>query len=172
MKQITAEEAKELIEGDRCSLLVDVRSAAEFRAAHVPSAHNVPLDEIEDEIEAEVTDKETTLYLMCSCGNRSNKACEEMMAMGYHNVVSIEGGMIEMKRLGMKMSEEADSVISLERQVRITAGTLVLLGLLLGFFIHPGYFSISAFVGSGLVFAGITDTCGLGLLLARMPWNQ
>jgi hypothetical protein len=62
--------------------------------------------------------------------------------------------------------------ISLERQVRIAAGLLVLLGALLGWLVHPALVGLSAFVGAGLVFAGVTDTCGMGLLLARMPWNQ
>ncbi len=62
-------------------------------------------------------------------------------------------------------------VISLERQVRIVAGSLVLIGVLLGWFVHRGFFGLSAFVGAGLVFAGITDFCGMGLLLAKLPWN-
>lgn len=172
MKHILAEEAKELIDNKQCKLLVDVRSPAEFRASHVPGAHNIPLDELEEDIAEEVKDKDSTLYLMCSCGNRSNKACQEMEEMGYHNVISIEGGIIELKRLGLKIVEETHHVISLDRQVRITAGSLVLIGLILGFLVNPWYFALSAFVGTGLVFAGITDTCGLGLLLARMPWNR
>jgi predicted branched-subunit amino acid permease len=63
-------------------------------------------------------------------------------------------------------------VVSLERQVRIAAGTLVLVGAVLGWLVHPGFMGLSAFVGAGLVFAGVTDTCGMGMLLARMPWNQ
>ena len=62
--------------------------------------------------------------------------------------------------------------MSLERQVRIAAGSLVLLGAALGFFVHPYWLALSAFVGAGLLFAGITDTCGMGMLLAKMPWNQ
>jgi len=62
--------------------------------------------------------------------------------------------------------------IPLERQVRIAAGFLVLLGAVLGFFVHPYFIGLSAFVGAGLMFAGITDTCGMALVLAKMPWNQ
>lgn len=172
MNSILAEEAKELIENNRCKLLVDVRSPAEFRASHIPGAHNFPLDELEEDVASEIKDKDSQLYLICSCGNRSGKACEEMEKLGYHNVTSIEGGIIELKRLGMKIVEEEHKTISIERQVRIVAGSLVLLGLVLGFLAHPGYFAISALIGTGLVFAGITNTCGLGLLLARMPWNR
>jgi hypothetical protein len=64
------------------------------------------------------------------------------------------------------------ATISLERQVRIAAGSIVLIGTLMGAFVHPAFLGLSAFVGAGLVFAGITDTCGMGMLLARMPWNQ
>jgi hypothetical protein len=63
-------------------------------------------------------------------------------------------------------------VISLERQVRIGAGLLVLLGALLGWLVHPAFFALSAFIGAGLVFAGVTDWCGMGMLLAKMPWNN
>ena len=62
--------------------------------------------------------------------------------------------------------------MSIERQVRVAAGMLVVLGVLLGWLIHPAFYILSAFVGAGLVFAGVTDTCGMGMLLARMPWNQ
>jgi hypothetical protein len=62
--------------------------------------------------------------------------------------------------------------MSLERQVRIAAGSLVLLGVALGAFVSQWLYGLSAFVGAGLVFAGLTDTCGMGMLLARMPWNR
>ncbi len=62
--------------------------------------------------------------------------------------------------------------MSLERQVRIAAGSLVLTGILFGWLVHPAFFGLSAFVGAGLVFAGVTDTCGMGMLLSKMPWNQ
>jgi hypothetical protein len=62
--------------------------------------------------------------------------------------------------------------MSLERQVRIAAGSLVVLGTVLGAFVHPAFLGLPAFVGAGLIFAGVTDTCGMGMLLARMPWNR
>ena len=62
--------------------------------------------------------------------------------------------------------------MSLERQVRVAAGSLVLLGVALAALVHPGFVGLAAFVGAGLLFAGLTDTCGMGLLLARMPWNR
>jgi hypothetical protein len=69
-------------------------------------------------------------------------------------------------------AEDSGPVISLERQVRITAGALVVIGVALGWFVHPGFYGLSAFIGAGLVFAGVTDICGLCVLLAKLPWNK
>ena len=172
MKHILAEEAQELLKNNQCHWLIDVRSPAEFKASHIEGAKNIPLDHLDDMVTEIVKDKNATLYLMCSCGNRSGKACAEMEHLGYQNAISIEGGMIDLKKLGVKVVEEQHKMMSIERQVRIVAGSLVLLGLLLGVFLNPAWLLLSGFVGSGLVFAGITDTCGMGLLLAKMPWNQ
>ena len=86
-------------------------------------------------------------------------------------MVNVEGGTLACVEAGLPVVR-GKKAISLERQVRIAAGSLVLLGVLLGWFVHPAFIGLSAFVGAGLVFAGITDTCGMGMMLARMPWNQ
>lgn len=84
----------------------------------------------------------------------------------------IEGGIQALKQAGCSLSKGKSGVMPLERQVRIAAGVLVLLGVLLGTFLNAGFYGLSAFVGAGLIFAGITDTCAMGMLLARMPWNN
>jgi rhodanese-related sulfurtransferase len=84
----------------------------------------------------------------------------------------IEGGTEAWASLGLPVEGTGRKTISIERQVRIGAGALVLTGVILGFLVNPGYFSLSAFVGAGLLFAGITDWCSMGLLLARAPWNR
>lgn len=83
----------------------------------------------------------------------------------------MEGGTQAWDLAGLPVSR-GKKAMSLERQVRIAAGFLVFLGAALGFFVHPYFIAISAFVGAGLMFAGITDTCGMGMMLAKMPWNQ
>ena len=83
----------------------------------------------------------------------------------------MEGGTSAWQSAGLPVVK-GKQVMSLERQVRIAAGALVVLGAVIGHFVHPGGFALSAFVGAGLVFAGITDTCGMGMLIARMPWNR
>jgi rhodanese-related sulfurtransferase len=111
------------------------------------------------------------LYVICQSGSRGRQACQRFLQAGYQNVVNIEGGAVACQEAGLPMFR-GKKAISLERQVRIAAGSLVLLGTGLGWFVHPAFFALAAFVGAGLVFAGITDTCGMGMVLAKAPWNR
>ncbi len=153
--------------------LIDVRTPVEFREVHVSFARNIPLDQLDAAkvIEARNGSSNEPLYIICRSGGRSLQACERFLRAGYTNVVNIEGGTLACQTVGLPLSQ-GEKAISLERQVRITAGTLVLVGVVLGWLVHPYFFGLSAFIGAGLVFAGVTDTCGMGMLLARMPWNQ
>lgn len=153
--------------------LIDVRTPVEFREVHVAFARNVPLDRLDPVAIRQARDGRTgePLYVICRSGGRGRKACEYLLAAGLNNVVNVEGGTTACAEAGLPVVR-GKKAISLERQVRIAAGLLVLLGVLLGFLVHPILFGLSAFVGTGLVFAGVTDFCGMGLLLARMPWNK
>jgi rhodanese-related sulfurtransferase len=153
--------------------LIDVRTPVEFREVHVKLARNVPLDNLDPAtlVQARNGDKDKPLYIICRSGNRGHQACEKFLAAGYTNVVNIEGGTLACVEAGLPVVR-GKKAISLERQVRIAAGSLVLLGVILGWLVHPALYGLSAFIGGGLVFAGITDTCGMGMMLARMPWNQ
>ncbi len=84
----------------------------------------------------------------------------------------VEGGTLAWIEVGLPVERGARKTISPERLVRIAAGTLMLTGVVLGFIVHPGCFLLSGFVGTGLIFAGITDWCGMGLLIARALWNR
>jgi rhodanese-related sulfurtransferase len=153
--------------------LIDVRTPVEYREVHLAAARNVPLDQLEPGavMAGRNGSRDQPLYLICRSGSRGRQACERFRAAGYANVVNIEGGTLACVEAGLSVVR-GQKAISLERQVRIAAGSLVLLGVLLGWLVHPVFLGLSAFVGAGLVFAGITDRCGMGLLLARMPWNQ
>ncbi len=153
--------------------LIDVRTPVEFRELHATVARNVPLDRLDPAaiIQAHNVCTDEPLYLICRSGSRGQQACEKFLAAGFTNVVNVEGGTLACVEAGLPVVR-GKKAISLERQVRIAAGSLVLLGVLLGWLLHPAFFGLSAFVGAGLVFAGITDTCGMGMMLARMPWNQ
>lgn len=153
--------------------LIDVRTPVEFREIHVEYARNVPLDRLDPAAIAPFRNggPDEPLYVICRSGGRGQKACEKLLAAGIANVVNVEGGTTACVEAGLPVMR-GRKAISLERQVRIAAGLLVLLGVALGWLVHPALLGLSAFVGAGLVFAGVTDFCGMGLLLARMPWNQ
>jgi rhodanese-related sulfurtransferase len=112
------------------------------------------------------------VFLLCQTGVRAAKAAEKFVASGLERAVVIEGGTKAWIEAGLPVARAAVPVMSLERQVRVAAGTLVLTGVLLGWFVYAGFFVLAGFVGAGLIFAGITDFCGMGLLLAGMPWNN
>ena len=150
--------------------LLDVRTPAEFREVHVPMARNVPLDMLDPAALLKARSGSGPLYCICKSGGRSSKACEKLVAAGGSNVVNVEGGTTAWVEAGLP-AVRGKKTMSLERQVRIVAGSLVVLGSALSFW-HPAWIALSAFVGAGLVFAGITDTCGMAMLLARLPWNR
>jgi rhodanese-related sulfurtransferase len=153
--------------------LIDVRTPVEFREVHVAFARNVPLDTLNPQaIQAARGSRQSEpLYLICRSGSRGQQACEKFMASGFGDVINIEGGTLACEQAGLDVVR-GQKAISLERQVRIAAGLLVLTGAALSLLVDQRWVGLSAFVGAGLVFAGITDTCGMGLMLARMPWNQ
>lgn len=158
--------------GQSCDL-IDVRSPGEFREVHVEFARNVPLDQLDpdSEIKARNGNAGEPLYLVCHLGGRSQKACEAFHKKGYTNVVNVEGGTDACVTAGLPLVR-GKKTISLERQVRIVAGALVLTGVILGWQVHPAFYGLSAFIGGGLLFAGISNTCGMGMLLMKCPWNQ
>jgi rhodanese-related sulfurtransferase len=152
--------------------LLDVRTPVEFREVHVDFARNLPLDRLDPQaIQAEREGAAgEPLYVICRSGSRGKQACEKLAAAGLR-VVNVEGGTQAWDAAGLPVVR-GKKAISLERQVRIVAGCLVLVGAVLAITVHPYFAGLSAFVGAGLMFAGITDTCGMAMLLARMPWNQ
>ena len=154
--------------------LIDVRTRVEFSELHAIPATNVPLSELDpDAVMARHTDMfaDQPLYLICQSGKRSSKASKKFQTAGYDNIINVIGGTREWQAMGLP-TEQNEKVISLERQVRIAAGTGTLLGILLTYLIHPYFLAVAIFVGAGLVFAGISNTCGMGMLLSRMPWNR
>jgi rhodanese-related sulfurtransferase len=152
--------------------LIDVRTPAEFQEVHVEFAQNVPLTDLDPIriVEARNGSANQPLYVICRSGGRGQQACDKFAKAGFANVINVEGGTLACENTSLPLVR-GQKVMSLERQVRIAAGSLVLVGVVLGWLVHPYFFGLSAFIGAGLVFAGVTDTCGMGMLLARMPWN-
>jgi rhodanese-related sulfurtransferase len=154
--------------------IIDVRTPAEFHEIRADTARLFPLDALNPRsiMEARTGKADDPLYLICRSGGRSHVAAEQFMAAGYPNVVNVLGGTMAWEKLGLPVLRGERKTISLERQVRIVAGSLVLVGAVLGAFVHPAFIALAAFIGAGFLFSGITDTCGMGMLLARMPWNR
>ena len=155
--------------------LIDVRTPAEFGEVHVDFAHNIPLDRLDPNEVASVANG-GPVYFVCKSGTRSQKACEKLLAAGLKDVVSVEGGTAACEAAGVPVVR-GRKVMSLERQVRIAAGSLVAIGTAVAAFGPDPIWQriglgLAGFIGCGLVFAGITDTCGMAMLIAKMPWNQ
>lgn len=163
----------DLLNRGRSIELIDVRTPMEYEALHVVGAENVPLDQLDPlSVMQARTGRggQAPLYVICRSGSRGKEACERFIRAGHANVINVEGGTLACEKAGLPVVRGKQAV-SLERQVRIAAGFLVLLGAVLGYFVHPYFVGLSAFVGAGLLFSGITDTCGMGMVLAKMPWN-
>jgi rhodanese-related sulfurtransferase len=152
--------------------LIDVRTPAEFREVHVEFARNVPLDRLNPaELLAQRGESgDRPLYVICRSGSRGAKACEQLLAAGFPLLMNVDGGTLACAQAGLPVVR-GKKTMSLERQVRITAGFLILVGAVLSHF-YPWVWLVPAGMGAGLMFAGITDSCAMGMVLAKMPWNQ
>lgn len=172
IQTITPDELKQRIDAGQTIELIDVRTSVEFRSAHLTAARNVPLDKLDcTALKAERTcPPDEPLYVVCQSGGRSHKACIALCEAGI-TAISIDGGTPACEKAGVPVSR-GQHTMSLERQVRIAAGALVVLGVALSALLSPWFLFIPGAVGCGLVFAGVTDWCGMGLLLAKMPWNH
>ena len=157
--------------------VLDLRTSAEVNNEYIADCACLPVQELTPasfrELLADIGhDNNTPVYLLCQSGLRAEKAVEKLFGEVSVPLVIIDGGLNQLKAAGIKVIKGKGKVISLERQVRIAAGALTLKGAILANVIHPYYIGISAFVGAGLMFAGITNTCGMALMLAKMPWNS
>jgi len=166
-------------------IILDVRTKMEHAEKRLTFGHaHMPLDELKptDFMMRHGLDKDSGVYILCRSGKRATQAAEKFVAEGYRNIHVIEGGIIACEDCGQKVeghtantntaSPQAKGTISLERQVRIAAGAIAASGALLGILVNPLFSVIPFFVGGGLMFAGITDRCGMALVLTKAPWNK
>lgn len=168
---IRADELETLLRERPEVRLLDVRTPGEHEAVHIRGAYNVPLDTLGEhgpEIRAHV---EEPVVLICQSGQRARKAEEALRAAGMPNLHVLDGGVSGWVGAGKPVVRGAERY-SLERQVRIAAGGLAVTGGILALAVNPLFALLPAFVGSGLVFAGVTDTCGMAMLLSRLPYNR
>ncbi|MFO0939370.1 MAG: rhodanese-like domain-containing protein [Pirellulales bacterium] len=153
--------------------LIDVRTPAEFREVHVAFAINVPLNQLNAKELVNVTrDSEQPLYVICKSGARGRQACEKITAAGCRCVINVDGGTLAWEQACLPVVR-GKKTISLERQVRIVAGLLIVIGSLLTIALDEPLWSIlCGACGIGLMHAGLTDSCLMGMMLSVMPWNQ
>lgn len=156
--------------------ILDVRTAAEVQAESLPNCIHIPLHDLTPERLRAELDKRShstdVVFLLCQSGRRAEMAANQLEGHISPELRIIEGGMNAVKQAQIPLQQTANPVMSLERQVRIAAGFLVLIGVALGTWVYPAFYGVAGFVGAGLMFAGITDTCMMGMLMARMPWNK
>ncbi|MFD5148078.1 rhodanese-like domain-containing protein [Streptomyces sp. NPDC058401] len=155
--------------------IVDVRTPGEYASGHLPGALNIPLDRIGSSLtELREAAEGQDLLLVCASGSRSQNAVRTLAKHGIA-ATSLTGGTTSWSAHGHPLDYPAGGpgrVWAMERQVRLTAGALVLLGLALGLLVHPAFQLLSAGIAAGLVFSALTDTCGMAVVLGRLPFNR
>lgn len=170
IKSVDVKTAKEWLNKNE-AILVDVREPGEYAAVHIAEAKLIPLSTLEEDNLPELNNKK--LIIHCHIGRRGGAACEKLLLSNPNlDVYNLEGGIAAWEKAGFKVEKSGVAFLSIERQVQITIGSGVLIGLIFGYLIHPGFLFLSAFFGAGLLFAGITGSCGLAMLMGKMPWNQ
>jgi rhodanese-related sulfurtransferase len=153
--------------------LVDVRTPGEFATAHVPGAELIPLGDLDPAaFRRERGVEGIPVYVFCQSGGRARKAIEKLEQTGVYGCVLVEGGTQGWMDAGLPVTRGKSKVLPLMRQVQIIVGFISALGAVLALTANPLFAIIPLLLGSGLMFAGVTGTCGMALLLAKMPWNR
>lgn len=150
--------------------LVDIREPDEYAREHIDGAVSMPLSRLEAGGLTLETHGDVVFH--CKSGMRTNSNCARLAAHVDGPAFMLEGGLEAWKQAGLPVRADAKAPLELNRQVQITVGVLILAGAALGALVHPAFFALSALMGAGLTFAGVSDWCGMAQLLARAPWNR
>jgi rhodanese-related sulfurtransferase len=166
MKRIDAAQAKHLI--DEGALLVDIREADEHARIHIPGARNDPLSGLS------MVDNggARAIVFHCRSGARTAANASRLADAAGCEAYLLEGGLDAWMKAGLPVAVDRRQPLEIMRQVQIVAGSLVVAGVVLGLWVSPAFLALSAFVGAGLTFAGVSGWCGMAKLLAVMPWNR
>jgi len=166
MKSITPSEVE-----PSSVLILDVRSPEEYVRAHIPGSVLHPLEELDGVSVSALARGGRAVVLVCERGARAGEGAARLLEAGLGEAFVLEGGLEAWERAGRPV-RRVGAKLSLERQIRIGAGAVVLTGFVLAAFLNPAWLALSAFAGVGLIFAGVTGFCGMGVILSRMPWNR
>lgn len=151
--------------------LVDVRTRVEYRSGHIEGATNIPVDELEQLTSYPATEGGRQLCLICQSGKRAERARKHLETLGVQACI-LENGMNAWTENKGAVIREKGAPLPLMRQVQIIVGLVNLIGLALGMLYSPWWYLVPSFTSMGLFIAGVTGTCGLALILARLPWNR
>jgi rhodanese-related sulfurtransferase len=166
---LTPPQVRERLNAGR-AILVDIREADEFARSHIIGAQSQPLSTWE---KAHLSvNPDADVIFTCRSGMRTAGACDRLAARVSGDAFVLEGGLDAWAKAGLPVATNADAPMEIMRQVQIAAGSLVLIGVVLGFLVSPIWFGLSGFVGAGLTFAGISGFCGMARVLMLAPWNR
>jgi len=170
MQQIcSVKELKSKIDNGGAQVL-DVREYSEYQAERLGNSILVSISQFDKFISR--VDLKRDVFVLCDTGSRAKKAFSRLIDLGCEKAIMVDGGLKAWKKAGYSTERFDTKVWSMERQVRCTAGGMILLGILLAVTAHPFFLGIAVFVGAGLIFSAVTDTCGMAMILGRMPWNK
>lgn len=153
------------------TLVLDVRSPGEFETSHIDGAVNIPVDRLDPHLREIVAAGGGTMVLVCQSGGRAEQAAGKLTSEGHLDLVLLEGGMNAWQAAGAPVRRGEVERWALERQVRLVAGSIVLLAVVASIWV-PGLKWVGAAVGFGLVFAALSNTCMMGMLLSKLPYNR
>lgn len=168
LKSISPERAAELARNG--ALLIDIRELDEHARERIAGARHLPLSRLDGQTVA--SDSGGIVIFHCRSGARTQANAERLLAVAGGEAYFVEGGLQSWKAAGLPVLNDRKQPIEIMRQVQIAAGLMVVVGVLLGVALAPAFYGLAAFVGAGLMFAGLTGTCGMAKLLAWMPWNR
>ena len=169
---ITPAEARRRLD-DGSAMLVDIREPLEHAREAIPGATSCPLSQLDRETLSTLAGGNTPVIIFhCQGGRRTSDNADRLRACSLPEAYVLEGGLAGWKSAGYPTRIDRTRPIELQRQVQIAAGSLILLGLLLAWMVSPLFIGLTAFVGLGLVFAGLSGWCGMARLLAVLPWNR
>lgn len=171
-KTVSPTALSELLGAGSTHELLDVRTSPEYASVHVPGAKSIPLDELNSETFLAQHKPGTPIFVLCQAGQRAAKAIEKLERAGCDDCVLVEGGTQAWIDAGLLVHRGASRVLPLMRQVQVVVGSLSAVGAILALAVNSWFAVLPLLLGCGLLFAGITGTCGMALLLARMPWNR
>jgi rhodanese-related sulfurtransferase len=170
LAMISPKDTAGILAKDAGCKLIDVRSPLEYSEVHIKGSINIPMDMVASKLD-ELSRSDDACIVLCRTGNRSAMAADMLLQSGIKDVRVLDGGMTRWQKERLPV-EKGVGGVSLERQVRIAAGTIVLTGLALALLVHPAFLIITAFIGCGLIYSGATDNCMMGMLLMKLPYNR